>query len=297
MNEQVPSKERDAFEAWAADKFSTHRHAFVPDRYLLDTTNLAWKAWQARADQAIRERAAHEPPVAPMSHDELTALCKRFVVEGYNGDYLEDDGFHLAREVEGLTLNRCGAAKPPPAEQIQRYELDSNDRGAWLGGDENGPFVRYDDHARIVANLRKAAARYEFFRKHIGQMCIHTAGDGLAVLVSVNTDLRSVDPVSLDRAIDSAIEREDSTATKPAECAHEFRSVSVNSGTKSVCYKCGASQGERPFTPMDREQLREKIAAGPDPEPEIGAGTLSIDWNEVGPVDAKECSGSGERDE
>ena len=48
-------------------------------------------------------------------------------------------------------------------------------------------------------------------------MCIHTAGDGLAVLISVNTDLRNVDPGSLDRAIDSAIEREDSSETKAGE--------------------------------------------------------------------------------
>lgn len=59
------------------------------------------------------EGAAQPPPVAPMSHEEMTALCQRFVVEGDNGDHLEDDGFHLAREVEGLTLNRCGAAQPP----------------------------------------------------------------------------------------------------------------------------------------------------------------------------------------
>jgi hypothetical protein len=68
--------------------------------------------------------------------------------------------------------------------------------------------------AEELEAMRRDAARYEFFREHVGQMCIHTAGDGLAVLVSVNTDLRSVDPGSLDRAIDSAIEREDSTATK-----------------------------------------------------------------------------------
>lgn len=56
MTDHLPSKqERDAFEAWAVDKFSTHRHAFHPHRYLLDSTNLAWKAWQARADIQLRE--------------------------------------------------------------------------------------------------------------------------------------------------------------------------------------------------------------------------------------------------
>jgi hypothetical protein len=67
--------------------------------------------------RAMRGRVtAQPPPVAPMSHEEMTALCQRFVVEGDNGDHLEDDGFHLAREVEGLTLNRCGAAQPPVPE-------------------------------------------------------------------------------------------------------------------------------------------------------------------------------------
>lgn len=71
--EQPPSKElnpgakvaalddyarwRAAFEAWAADKFSTHRHAYRPDRYLLDSTNIAWRAWQAGADHQIRSTA------------------------------------------------------------------------------------------------------------------------------------------------------------------------------------------------------------------------------------------------
>lgn len=110
--------------------------------------------------------------------------------------------------------------------------------------------------------------------------------------------------------------------TSVPHCCHEWRLISGKMTTAGYhyvdrCAKCGEqrerhaplgagdpSRGEasysgttkeaRPFTPMDREQLREKIAAGPDPEPEIGAGTLSIDWNEVGPVDAKECSGSGE---
>lgn len=55
------------------------------------------------------------------------------------------------------------AAPEPAAEPIQRYELDSNDRGAWLGGDDNGPFVRYDDHIRIVDKLRKRVAELERF--------------------------------------------------------------------------------------------------------------------------------------
>lgn len=104
MSEQVPSKERDAFEAWAADKFSTHRHAFHPERYLLDTTNLAWKAWQARADQAIRDIAkfqkanaelalshTHEPcPVkVPTFHIDSRGL----VMEGKGGPYVATDSY------------------------------------------------------------------------------------------------------------------------------------------------------------------------------------------------------------
>lgn len=61
---QLPSKERDAFEVWAQDKFSLHRNPRDPSRYLMETPAIAWKAWQARADQAIRERASNEPPAA-----------------------------------------------------------------------------------------------------------------------------------------------------------------------------------------------------------------------------------------
>lgn len=62
FKEPPPSKDqlRDAFEAWAADKFSTHRHAYHPERYLLDSTNMAWRVWQAGYDHRIR--SSHEPP-------------------------------------------------------------------------------------------------------------------------------------------------------------------------------------------------------------------------------------------
>lgn len=61
MTDQPTSKERDAFEAWAADKFATHRSAYDPTRYLLEDTQRMWQAWQARADQAIRDRLTTEP--------------------------------------------------------------------------------------------------------------------------------------------------------------------------------------------------------------------------------------------
>jgi hypothetical protein len=48
--------------------------------------------------------------------------------------------------------------------KIQRYELDSNDRGAWLGGDDQGPFVRYDDHATIVEYLRRELRKHAFHK-------------------------------------------------------------------------------------------------------------------------------------
>jgi hypothetical protein len=41
-----------------------------------------------------------------MSREELAALCKSFLVEGYHGDYLENEGYDLAREVERLTIER-----------------------------------------------------------------------------------------------------------------------------------------------------------------------------------------------
>jgi hypothetical protein len=50
MNEQVPSKERDAFEAWAKDRhWTVQRNPYNPDAYQSGETQMGWWAWQARA--------------------------------------------------------------------------------------------------------------------------------------------------------------------------------------------------------------------------------------------------------
>lgn len=128
-----------------------------------DALNLDPAQWLN--DSTAQDDSSQPPPVAPMLHDELTALCKRFVIEAHNGDYLEDDGFHLAREVEGLTLNRCGAAQPPAPDEAVRLrqfvesaagqcncpdvivDLRAALAGEWLyqqlpGWDANNPTIR-----------------------------------------------------------------------------------------------------------------------------------------------------------
>ncbi len=47
-------------------------------------------------------RLLYASPVwgVPLTDEEIRAICKSHLVEGYNGDYLEDEGFHLARAIE-----------------------------------------------------------------------------------------------------------------------------------------------------------------------------------------------------
>lgn len=70
--------------------------------YMHDRHNHDEAAWLFAR---VREMREAQPP--PFKYEELRAICKRFVVEGYSGDYLENDGYELAREVEKLTMQKC----------------------------------------------------------------------------------------------------------------------------------------------------------------------------------------------
>lgn len=70
-------------------------------------------------DRAYWGSVEEDMSVEPMPNQELKALCKRFVREGYNGDYVENDGYDLAREVERITIERCKGSRIPPSDILE----------------------------------------------------------------------------------------------------------------------------------------------------------------------------------
>lgn len=58
----------------------------------------------------IAEIAAEAMQAGPvrLTDERIFDICKSMLVEGYHGDYLENDGFELAKEIEAETLRANG---------------------------------------------------------------------------------------------------------------------------------------------------------------------------------------------
>ncbi len=61
-----------------------------------------------RARAAIAAAEAQQSEPARLTDERIFDICKSMLVEGYHGDYLENDGFELAKEIEAETLRANG---------------------------------------------------------------------------------------------------------------------------------------------------------------------------------------------
>lgn len=61
-----------------------------------------------------------------LENDDIWRIIKRHLIQGEYGDYLEDDGFHLARAIEAAVLSASAGAEKDELEVVGKVVFDTH---------------------------------------------------------------------------------------------------------------------------------------------------------------------------
>lgn len=129
-----------------------------------------------------------------------------------------------------------------PPQPLSDDQLKALREMAWYVAIKGDLLIQLIDELEIHREERedmlKDAQRYEWLRDNFGFLMLHTSGDHVTLIEPTKHD-KQLDPGSLDRAIDNAIEREEKKIPlkRSGHCPHGYEFANLDDGT-DTCIGC-----------------------------------------------------------